>query len=138
MSFPDLRQFIDRLRADGDLVEVQALVDPKLEVAEIHRRVVAAGGPALLFTNVKNSKFPLTTNLFGTARRAELAFGDRPHRLIRRLVEVVDSVMPPSPSKLWQARDLAADLLRVGLARKRKGPITELSLIHISEPTRPY
>ncbi len=46
MSFPDLRTFLDRLRRDGDLVTVDAPVDPRLEVAEIHRRVIAAGAPA--------------------------------------------------------------------------------------------
>ena len=46
MSFPDLRAFLNRLRSDQDLVEVTAPVDRALEVAEIHRRVVAAGGPA--------------------------------------------------------------------------------------------
>ena len=71
MSFPDLRAFLDQLRRDGDLVTVESEVDPHLEVAEIHRRVVAGGGPALLFTNVKGSGFRLVTNLFGTARRAE-------------------------------------------------------------------
>ena len=86
LSFPDLRAFLDQLRRDDDLVTVEAPVDPHLEAAEIHRRVIAAGGPALLFTNVKGSDFRLVTNLFGTARRAELAFGDRPLRLIRRLV----------------------------------------------------
>ena len=32
-----------------------------------------AGGPALLFTNVAGADFPLVTNLFGTARRADIA-----------------------------------------------------------------
>ena len=77
-GFPDLRAFIDRLRRDADLAVVEAPVDPILEAAEIHRRVIAAGGPALLFTNVTGASFPLVTNLFGTARRAELAFGDAP------------------------------------------------------------
>ena len=63
------------------LVEISAPVDPVLEAAEIHRRVIAAGGPALLFTNVKGAAFPLVTNLFGTARRAELAFGDAAARV---------------------------------------------------------
>ena len=49
-SFPDLRAFLEQLRRDRDLVVVDAEVDPRLEVAEIHRRVIAAGGPALLFT----------------------------------------------------------------------------------------
>jgi UbiD family decarboxylase len=71
VSFPDLRAFLDQLRRDGNLVTVEPEVDPNLEVAEIHRRVVAAGGPALLFTNVKGSGFRLVTNLFGTARRAD-------------------------------------------------------------------
>ncbi|MEE8138925.1 MAG: hypothetical protein V3T81_08685, partial [Thermoanaerobaculia bacterium] len=51
-SFPDLRSFIDQLRREGDLAVVEVQVDPYLEAAEIHRRVIAAAGPALLFTNV--------------------------------------------------------------------------------------
>ena len=110
MSFPDLRAFIDALRRDGDLVTIEAPVDPRLEAAEIHRRVIAAGGPALLFTNVAGSRFRLTTNLFGTARRAERAFGDRPLRLVRRLVELAESILPPSLGALWDARDVAREI----------------------------
>jgi UbiD family decarboxylase len=87
-AFTDLRAFLDQLRRDNDLVTVEAPVDSHLEAAEIHRRVIAAGGPALLFTNVTGSDFRLVTNLFGTARRAEMAFGERPLRLIRRLVHL--------------------------------------------------
>ena len=106
MSIRDLRAFIDLLRRAGDVVEVSAPVDPCLEAAEIHRRVIAAGGPALIFSNVKGADFPLVTNLFGTARRAELAFGERPLRLINRLVQLVETLMPPTPGKLWAARDI--------------------------------
>jgi UbiD family decarboxylase len=126
LSFPDLRAFLDRLRHDGDLVTVESQVDPRLEVAEIHRRVVAGGGPALLFTNVKGSGSRLVTNLFGTARRAEMAFGDRPLRLIRRLVELVETIMPPTPGKLWGARDVGLELLKVGTRRVTAGPVTEV------------
>ena len=126
MSFPDLRAFIDRLRRDHDLIEVEAEIDPCLEAAEVHRRVVAAGGPALLFTNVKGASFPLVTNLFGTARRAELAFGERPQRLIRRLVELVETILPPTPAKLWGARDVGFELLKVGLKRGRGRAVTQV------------
>ena len=126
MSLPDLRAFIDQLTHDRDLVQISAPVDPYLEAAEIHRRVIAAGGPALLFTNIKGADYPLVTNLFGTARRAELAFGDRPHRIIRRLVELVETAMPPTPATLWHARDLGFELLRVGLKRGRGGPVTDI------------
>ena len=84
--FPDLRTFMDRLCSESDLVTITAPVDAHLEAAEIHRRVIAAGGPALRFTNVKGRDFPLVTNLFGTAKRAELAFGQHPMRMIRRIV----------------------------------------------------
>ena len=93
-GFPDLRAFIDQLRRNGDLATVDAPVDSRFEAAEIHRRVIAAGGPALLFTNVSGASFPLVTNLFGTARRAELAFGTRPLQLIRRLVELAETLLP--------------------------------------------
>jgi len=125
VSFPDLRSFLDQLRRDGDLVTVESEVDPHLEVAEIHRRVVAGGGPALLFTNVKGSGFRLVTNLFGTARRAEQAFGERPLRLIRRVVELVETIMPPTPAKLWGARDVGMELLKVGTRKQSTGPVTE-------------
>ncbi|MGE0816039.1 MAG: UbiD family decarboxylase [Vicinamibacterales bacterium] len=123
---PDLRTFLDRLRADADLVTVTAPVDAHLEVAEIHRRVIAAGGPALLFTNVKGRGFPLVTNLFGTGKRATLAFGEQPLRFIRRLVELAQTLMPPDPAKLWAARDVAATLVKVGLKRQSLGPVIDV------------
>jgi UbiD family decarboxylase len=125
LSFPDLRTFLDQLRRDNDLVTVEAPVDRRLEAAEIHRRVVAAGGPALLFTNVSGSDFRLATNLFGTPRRAELAFGERPMRLVRRLVELAETLLPPSLPSLWGARDVGLELLKVGTRKVPNGPVTE-------------
>jgi UbiD family decarboxylase len=124
--FQDLRAFVSRLRKDRDLVVVEARVDPRLEVAEIHRRVIAAGGPALLFTRVAGSDFPLATNLFGTARRAAMAFGERPSKLVRRTAEVVQSSPPPSLGSLWAARDLVAAGLRLGTRSVASGPVREI------------
>ncbi|HEY5907840.1 MAG TPA: UbiD family decarboxylase [Vicinamibacteria bacterium] len=124
--FPDLRLFLERLQRDGDLRTVEAPVDSRLEVAEIHRRVIAAGGPALLFNDVRGADLRLSTNLFGTARRAELAFGKRPERLLRRLVSLAHELLPPSPAKLWGARDVLGPLLRVGTRRVRSGPVAEV------------
>jgi UbiD family decarboxylase len=126
MSFPDLRRFMEQLRQDRDLVEVHVPVDANQEAAEIHRRVIAAGGPALLFTNIIGAKFPLVTNLFGTQRRAQLAFGARPQRLIQRLVDLVENILPPTPAKLWGARDLGFELLKVGVRKGRSGPVMEV------------
>jgi UbiD family decarboxylase len=124
--FADLRQFLDQLRRDGDLAVIEAPVDPRLEAAEIHRRVIAAGGPALLFTNVTGAAFPLVTNLFGTARRAELAFGSRPQALIKRLVHVAETLLPPTLEKVWGIRDLAFDVLKIGTRSVRSGPVADV------------
>ncbi|MDH3253751.1 MAG: UbiD family decarboxylase [Acidobacteriota bacterium] len=125
-SFRDLRQLIEALRRDGDLVEVDVEVDPHLEVAEIHRRVIAAGGPALLFNKVRGSDFRLVTNLFGTRQRAQLAFGDKAFNIVERLADLPEELMPPSTRALWGARDLLGALLRVGIRHRTRGPVREV------------
>src|SRR5258705_1810273 len=87
-----------------------------------------------MFTNVRGSgfgtgdsrvPFRLVTSLFGTARRAELAFGERPLRLIRRVVELAETLLPPTPAKLWNARDAGLELLKVGTRKVQSGPVLE-------------
>jgi len=124
--FQNLRSFVEELDRDRDLKIVDAVVSPRLEVAEIHRRVIAAGGPALLFPRVEGSDFPLVTNLFGTQRRAQMAFGRRPERLIRRAVEFARSGFPPSLAKIWSARDLVAAGFKIGARSTATGPVSEV------------
>src|SRR5512140_3857015 len=100
----DLRCYIELLRRENELLVIDEEVDPYLEIAEIHRRVIARQGPALLFTHVKGSSFPVITNLFGTNRRLELAFGGRPQQFVRDLVRLAESIMPMSIGKLWENR----------------------------------
>ncbi len=107
---------------------VEAPVDPDQEVAEIHRRVIAAGGPALLFTQVRGADFPLVTNLFGTPRRARLAFGSRPFEIVERAASLPQELMPPTLGRLWGARDLGVDLLKVGLKHRSAGPVREVTM----------
>src|SRR5919109_1266488 len=70
----DLRDWIARLEREGELVRIAAEVDAELEITEINDRIVKAGGPALLFENVKGSERPLLINQFGTERRMCMAF----------------------------------------------------------------
>jgi 4-hydroxybenzoate decarboxylase subunit C len=121
----DLRAFLSVLRREGELVEVTAEVDPDLEAAEIHRSVIAAGGPALLFRNVRGSPWPAVTNLFGTQRRVELAFGKRPLELVERLAALPHTMVPPTLGKAWRHRDLIGSLLKVGRRTLRRAPVLE-------------
>ncbi len=127
----DLHAFIDILRAQDDIAVIDAPVASNLEAAEIHRRVIAQGGPALLFTNVvgedgNRAAFPLVTNLFGTKKRVDLAFGSRPERLISQVAKLPHTLMPPSLGKLWEHRSLFGSLAKVGFSRTQSGPVTEV------------
>ena len=121
----DLRLHLDLLRREAEVVEITAEVDPRLEAAEIHRRVIAAGGPCLVFRRIKGSSFPAVTNLFGTARRVELAFGSRPEQLVARAARLPETLLPPSLSRLWDHRDFLSPLLRIGIRRRRRGPVVD-------------
>jgi UbiD family decarboxylase len=122
----NLRSFLELLRRERDLVEVGAEVDPYLELAEVHRRVIERGGPALLFTKVKGSRYPVVTNLFGTERRIEQAFGPKPEALVRQAVNVAESLLPPKPAALWRQRALALEALKLGTKKVRNAPVTEV------------
>jgi 4-hydroxy-3-polyprenylbenzoate decarboxylase len=87
MGFRNLRDCLADLERTGQLVRVEQEVDADLEAAAIHRRVCAAGGPALLFTNVKGCAFPMVSNLFGTRARIRHLFRDTLDA-VRRLVEL--------------------------------------------------
>lgn len=122
----NLKSYLETLAREGELVEVEAAVDPRLEAPEIHRRVIAAGGPAVLFLNPKGASFPLAMNLFGSARRVELAFGDSGQKFLRRLVHLAETMVPPTLGKLWGARDVAGTLLKVGMRRRSNGAVIEI------------
>jgi 4-hydroxy-3-polyprenylbenzoate decarboxylase len=87
MGYRTLRECVDDLERHGHLRRIDDEVDARLEVAEIHRRVCAASGPALLFTRVRGCRFPMVSNLFGTIERARFMFRDSLER-VRRLVEL--------------------------------------------------
>jgi 4-hydroxy-3-polyprenylbenzoate decarboxylase len=69
-----LEACIKDLEQNGHLVRIKEEVDPELEMAAIHLRVYAAGGPALLFENVKGSRYQAVSNLFGTLDRSKFMF----------------------------------------------------------------
>ena len=71
----DLRGFLQLLDARGQLRRITAPVDADLELAAIADRVLAAGGPALLFENVIGSPMPVAVNLLGTQERVLWSLG---------------------------------------------------------------
>ncbi len=125
MNAPDLRAFIRQLEAGGQLVRVKAEVDPDQEITIIQHRLLAEGGPAVLFERVKGSPYRLVSNLFGTPQRVELAFGRPPADIGGELAALAERLMPPTLSALWSARGQLWRLAKARLRNVRRGPILE-------------
>ncbi len=129
MPLDDLRSWIELLRREGELVEVDAEVDPYLEATEIVDRTVKAGGPALLFRRPKGSSHPLLVNQFGTERRMCLGLGVDSLDDVGRRLEDVFEMQPPQGlvdkvKGLGKLKKLADSVPKV----VRSGPSQELVL----------
>ncbi len=92
MSYKSLRGAALDLEKHGQLLRIKSEVDPNLEMAEIHRRVFEAQGPAILFENVKGSPFPALSNLYGTFERTEFLF----RHTIEKVQKVIELKADPA------------------------------------------
>ncbi|HEV8452549.1 MAG TPA: menaquinone biosynthesis decarboxylase [Gaiellales bacterium] len=129
MAFTDLRDWLDHLRREGELHEVTAQVDPHLEITEITDRVTKAGGPALLFRDVKGSSLPLLINQFGTERRTCMAFGvDSLDDLGARIQGVLEMAPPEGIGEKIRALGKLKSLADSRPKTVRSGPCQELVL----------
>jgi len=130
-------EFVKLLKKENELLVIEDEVDPYLELAEIQRRVSAKKGPALLFTNVKGSRFSVATNLYGSEKRIRLAFGKKPEEFIRRAADIAMH-LSPSMATAKKAFPLIFDGLKVGMKKIRNAPVlqgqiadaTELPALH--------
>ena len=87
MGYASLRECIEDLERHGHLIRIEEEVDPHLEMAAIHLRVFENEGPAIYFANVKGSRFPAVSNLFGTLERSRFIFRDTLDR-VKSLVDL--------------------------------------------------
>ena len=99
MKYSDLRDFIAKLQAIGELKHVAAPVSPYLEMTEICDRTLRAGGPALLFDHPSGHSIPVLGNLFGTPRRVALGMGAEQVSELRKIGQVLALLKEPEPPK---------------------------------------
>ncbi len=110
----DLRGFIKLLEEKKQLRRISALVDSDLEIAEISNRMLQAGGPALLFENVKGSPFPVAVNLMGTVERICWAMNmNHPLELEELGKKLAMLQQPKPPKKIAQAVEFGKVLFDV-------------------------
>ncbi len=124
MPYKSLRDFIERLEREGRLVRVKTPVSPVLEMTEIQTRLLAEGGPAVLFENVvrpDGSRYamPVLVNLFGTVER--VAWGmDREPGQLREVGETLAFLRQPEPPGGFREALSYLPLLRTVMAMKPK------------------
>ena len=99
MKYQDLRDFIQQLEAKGELKRIQHEIDPYLEMTEIADRTLKAGGPALLFENVKGHSIPVLANLFGTPDRVAMGMGQTSVTALRDVGKLLAFLKEPEPPK---------------------------------------
>ncbi|MGP8290235.1 4-hydroxy-3-polyprenylbenzoate decarboxylase [Vreelandella zhanjiangensis] len=130
MKYNDLRDFIAALEARGELKRIQAEVDPFLEITEICDRTLRAGGPALLFENVKGHDMPLLGNLFGTPKRVALGMGQESVEALREVGKLLAFLKEPDPPKglkdAWDKLPIFKQVLSMGPKTVKRAPVQEV------------
>ena len=150
MHYESLRDFIKALEKKGDLVRVSAPVSTHLEMTEIQTRVLAEGGPAILFENVVCENLrssaakaaglngpshrdvpPVLVNLFGTVERVAMGMGRKPEEL-RNIGEMLAFLRQPEPPGGWKEAMELLPLLKKAMGMKpktvKKAPCQEVVL----------
>jgi 4-hydroxy-3-polyprenylbenzoate decarboxylase len=137
MPYDSLRDFIARLESTGRLKRVSTPVDPELEATEIQTRLIAEGGPAVIFEHPvsrrtgKAYKYPMLVNLFGTVER--VAWGmDREPAELRAVGETLAFLKQPEPPGGWKEALEMLPLLKTVMAMRPKtvgyGPVQDVVL----------
>ncbi len=134
MSYRSLRDFIARLEAAGRLVRVHEPVSTVLEMTEIQTRLLAEGGPAVIFENPLRadgtpSPYPVLVNLFGTVERVAWGMEREPHQL-REVGETLAFLKQPEPPGGFREAWAMLPLLKTVMTMKPKtvgsGPVHEV------------
>lgn len=132
MKYQDLRDFIALLEQRGELKRIQMEVDPYLEITEISDRTLKAGGPALLFENVKGHSVPVLANLFGTPERVALGMGQESVEALRDVGKLLAFLKEPEPPKGFRDAlnllPMYKKVLSMSPKQLRKAPCQEVVL----------
>ncbi len=124
MTYTSLRDFIQRLEREGRLVRVATPVSPVLEMTEIQTRLLAEGGPAVLFENVVRPDggrydMPVLVNLFGTVERVAWGMNRTPEQL-REVGETLAFLKQPEPPGGFREAMEMLPLLKTVMSMKPK------------------
>lgn len=131
MNYSSLENCLLDLEKHGHLVRIKEEVDPYLEMAAIHLKVYEAGGPALLFENVKGSRFKAASNIFGSLERSKFMFRDT-FEIVQKIIELKSDPIKAIKQPIKNLRVGLAALNALPLKNPSKKPVLYQE-IHISD-----
>ncbi len=120
--YKNLEECLHDLECNGQLIRIKDEVDPFLEMAAIHLRIHAAKGPAILFENIKGTKFRATSNIFGTIERSRFIFRDN-IEVVKSLIELKKDPTRAIKSPLKNLKSIVASLHAFPLKNPASKPI---------------
>jgi 4-hydroxy-3-polyprenylbenzoate decarboxylase len=134
LPFESLDEYVEALEQVGQLKRVKAKVSANLEVAEIMRRLMYSGGPALLFENVEGSSMQILGNAFGSMKRLEIALETKDFGEIgRRITELTKIKMPSGMLNKLKMLPKLSEISEYGPKYVDNGPVTEI--VEIDKPS---
>ena len=128
-----LRQFVEKLENEGELIRVRHSVSAELEITEIVNRISkgpAESNKAILFENVQGYDMPVLINMFGSARRMAMALHVRQlEDLNTKLSQLLDLNLPNTPREgINRGLQIVKALRTIGLSPrvKKNAPVQEV------------
>jgi len=136
MKYADLRDFVHKLEALGELRRINRPLSPRLEITELSDRVLRAGGPALLIERPSDGErswpIPVLANLFGTPRRVALGMGAESTQALRELGRLLASLKEPEPPRglrdAWDKLPMLRQVLNMAPREVSSGPCQQVVL----------
>ncbi|MFO1377866.1 MAG: UbiD family decarboxylase [Steroidobacteraceae bacterium] len=130
----DLRYYLSQLEQSmpDEYVRIERAVDPRFELSAVLRKLQDENRfPAVHFSRVKGSAFPVVSNLFASTRRLALAFGVEPENVLQGYMDREDQLLE---SRLVR-RGPVQDVVRTG----RQVDLTKLPVVtHCEKDAGPY
>ncbi len=94
-AFSGLKDFIESLKQDGELLILSTPLSPKFEISTVISELGKKEAPALLFEKVKGYSFPVVGNLLGTKKRLSMALGVNQENFFENALTRLDKRIPP-------------------------------------------
>ena len=132
----DLRNYISLIKKSGDLKTIKSPVSTKYEIAGITAKV--DGSFAIMFENIKESKFNLVSNLVGTRKRFSQAVGSSEDQIHQKVVSAIKKAKKPKviPSgKFMENKSKNLSILPIITHfEKESGPFITSSVVYVKNP----